>query len=372
MRLFLLSLFLFTEGIVFGQKNISDFSINPLIGFRIHNNRHESLSSAAPAMYLTTSVVGLAVSHKKYPFSISYQRDYNHFFRPYIGQEYYEPWGIHETWEEDQIQVYWQLKYFSLGLGHYWKKRETNLHHWIPGAFVTKRKGFQVSISYPTHWLDIELRTKLQYDPDFAGLVGLNHYSLLFFYRIGQKRTSTSELKFLTVNAIIGARSFLHNINLIPGEEFNKPFGIAPSLGIEFLITKWKLSLNAEKDWWLSFNAGSPSRDVKGLIYNSFIGVKYHFLLKNGRHLRFGLGRSWIEDNEIKLENVGASPEYINRLGNFEVKGVGLSFSYEILPHTDLEIKTTIPTIGEEVFENRSRTSLGILYRFNPLRKSKS
>lgn len=369
MRVILLSLFLFMECIVLAQEKGNNFSINPIIGTRIHNNRQEDVSFAGPAQYLTTGVLGLEVIHKKYPFGITYQKDYNQFFRAHIGGEYYEPWSLKEIWEEDQIQVYWYLKHFSLGLGHYWKRIENELAHWAPGAFVTKRKGIQLSISYPTHWLDIELRTKLQYDPDFAGLVGLNHYSLLFLYRIGKKRTATPELKFLTVNGIIGARSFLHNINLIPGEEFNTSLGIAPALGIEFLFHPINLSLNLEKDWWLSFNAGSPRRDVKGLIFNSFIGIKYHHQLKNGRHLRFGLGRSWIEDNEIKLENVGADPDYINRLGNFEVKGIGVSFSYEILPHTDLEVKTTIPTIGEKIFENRSRTSLGLFYRFNPLRK---
>lgn len=372
MRSFLFILFFFLSCTLIAQEKERKFIIHPILGVRIHNDQQEEISSAKPPQYLTTSVFGLEIKNKKYPLSISFQKDYNQFFRSYIGQELYEPWIFNEIWEEDQIQIYWYLKHISLGLGHYWKRRSNELAHWVPGAFVTKRQGIQVSVTYPTQWLDIELRTKLQYTPGFAGLVGLNNYSLLFLYRIGAKRTATSELKFLTVNGIIGARSFLHNIDLIPGEEFNKSIGIAPALGIELLFNPIHLSLNLEKDWWLSFNAGSPYRDLRGRIYNSSIGIKYHHLLKNGRHLRFGLGRSWIEDSEIILENLSASPDYLNELGNFEVKGIGVTFSYEILPHTDLEVKTLLPTIGEKIFENRSRTSLGIFYRFNPMRKKET
>lgn len=369
MRVFCLLFFLLSEFATLSQSTARNFSISPIVGFKIHNNRLESLSFAGPAKVLVSVVIGGEISYKKFPFTLSYQRDYLQRFWHYAGPENNEDASVREIWEEDQIHLYWHLKYLSLGLGHYWKQRENELNHWSPGSFVQQRRGFQLSITYPTHWLDIEIRTKLQYDPDFAGLAGLNNYYLYFLYRIGAKRKTKPALKFLTVNGVIGSRVFLHEVKIIPGELFNKPLGFAPSFGVEFLFHKIGLSLNAEKDWWISFNGGSPRRDVKGLVYSSFIGARYHLLLKNGRHIRFGLGGSWIEDNENKLENITLTPTpEQQKLGNFQVKGLGITLSYEILPYTDLEFKTTLPFIGEEIFENRSRSSLGIFYRFNPLR----
>jgi hypothetical protein len=93
--------------------------------------------------------------------------------------------------------------------------------------------------------------------------------------------------------------------------------------------------------------------------------------LKNSRHIRLGLGGSWIEDNDNKLKNITPNPTpEQQKLGNYQVKGLGVSLSYEILPNTDTEAKTTIPFIGAKLFERNRRTSLGIFYRFNPLRNA--
>jgi hypothetical protein len=356
---------------IFCQSKSNGLHLMPVVGFRLHNNGGESVSPAGPRKILTSPVLGLELSHSKLPISFGYQRESNLAFWNYVPG-YDEAWSSHQTWEEDQLQMYWRIKHFSLGVGHYWKKRENSGNHEIPGFFILKRKGVQLSFVYPTKWIDIEFRTKIQYDPDFAAIGNAMH-SILFLYRIGKREEGEHESPpIITVNGIIGARVFRPEIKLIPGEEFNKPFGIAPGLGLEFLFEKINISMNLEKDWWLYLNGGSPTRDVRGLIFNSFIGAKYHHELKNGRHIRFGLGGSWIEDNDAKLKNVTLTPTpEQQKLGNFQVKGIGASLSYEILPNTDVELKTTIPIVAfqEKAFESTSRTSLGIFYRFNPLRK---
>ncbi|MBK6902839.1 MAG: hypothetical protein IPH04_08510 [Saprospirales bacterium] len=352
------------------QSNSPNCFIHGIIGIMLHDNGEPEFSPGGPPKILTTSVFGIEVGKRDFPMRISLQRGYNLTFFNYLGKQFDEEWNVDEILEEDQVNFYWGLKYFSIGLGHYWKRRENALKHMIPGFFVEQRKGVQISISYPAQWLDIELRAKLQYAPNFAGIVGGSNYSLLFIYRIGAKKEEFNNMGFLTLNGVIGARAFPINIKLIPGEKFNKPFGVAPGLGVEFLVNNLNLSLNLEKDWWLSFNGGSPSRDIKGLIYSTFVGVKYHHLLKTGRHLRFGFGGSWIEDNENKFENItpNPSPEVL-KLGYYQVKGFGISVSYEVLPNTDIELKTTLPLLGEDIFENSSRTSIGLFYRYNPFRK---
>lgn len=369
MKCLLSFIFLFCSCYSSGQSKLKHIGLRPIIGFRLHNNGGEEASQAGPKKVLTTPVVGIQIHQSKWPISLSYQRDFN------LQSTSYSPgevnfWLINETWEEDQLQLYWQFSKFSLGLGHYWKKRENFGHHLSPGVFILKRRGIQLSFVYPTKWLDIEMRTQLQYDPLFAGLVGSSKYSILFLYRIGKTPEKQSiALPFLTVNAIVGTRFFKPDIKLISGEEFNKPFGIAPGIGFEFLVNKLNLSLNIEKDWWLSLNGGSPERDIRSLINNSFLGVRYHTQLKNQRWVRFSVGGSWIEDFENKIKNITPNPTSTQqKLVNFQVKGIGLSISFEILPNTDVEAKTTIPIIGEKPFERWSRTSVGIFYRFNPLR----
>lgn len=351
------------------QAEKGRINLKPTVGFRLHNDGGESVSLAGPRKLLTTPVVGIEASHSKFPISVAYQRDFTTVLWNYVPG-YDEAWSVNSTWEEDQIQIYWRLKKISIGIGHYWKKYENIHNHESPGIFVLKRKGVQLSFVYPTRWLDVEFRTKVQYAPDFAAL-GTSQQSILLLYKVGRKHEARQEIpRNLTVNGILGARVFRPDIELFPGEEFNKPFGIAPGLGIEFLFEKFNLSLNLEKDWWLYLNGGSPRRDIRGLINNSFVGLKYHHQLNNERHIRLGLGGSWIEDNDNKIKNttLNPTPEQ-QKLGNFQVKGIGVSVSYEVLPNTDIEAKTTIPTIGEKPFESWSRTSLGIFYRVNPLRK---
>lgn len=348
----------------FSQTKISNWYIRPIVGIKLHDNQEPAISFGNPKI-LSSSTLGLEVGRKDFPLKVNYQYNFNLTFWNYVPN-WDEEWNIHIIREEEQINLYWRFKFFSVGLGHYWSKTENHLTR-LPTHLD---KGVQISLSYPAQWLDIELRTSVQYEDYFAAIFGSSLYSVSFLYRIGAQPNEFNKIDFLTVNGIIGARAFPITITPITGEKFNKPFGIAPGLGVEFLVNKINLSLNLEKDWWLSFNAGSHYRDLKGLIYSSFAGVKYHHLLKNGRHLRYGFGGSWIEDNENKIKNTtpNPTPEQL-KLGNYQVKGFAISVSYEILPNTDIELKTTLPLLGEDIFENPSRTSIGLFYRYNPFRK---
>jgi len=364
--LILVLLFLLSSNSIYAQ-----YSLDFIWGTRIHTDRMEDLNSAGPSKTLTSLLVGVNLKHKKKPITLSYQKSYIQSFTNFApGFMTVQQFGaILETWEEDQIHIYYNLKKYRIGIGHYWRKRENEGSFAGFGNPFLRRKGVQLSFSIPTKWIEIELRSKIQYDPSFSAIFGSAHYALLFTQRIGKKNTtdSYSSFDFLTINGIVGIRVFPINIELLPGETLNKPFGFAPTLGLEFLFKKFNLSLNLEKDWWNSFNGGSTVRPVKGLVYNSFIGIKYHQMLKNGRHLRYGIGGSWIEDDENKIKNITLTPTpEQQKLGNFQVKGIGLTLSYEVLKNIDLELKTTLPFLGEKIFENRSRTSIGLLYRYNP------
>lgn len=349
------------------QNKSKGFSLHPIIGFRLHNDGGESVSPAGRRKLITSPVLGLEIAHGKFPLSISYQKDLSMVYWNYVPG-FDDIWPVVGTWQEDQVQLYWAFEHFHIGLGHYWKKRESATNYFYPDA-IFQQRGMQFSLVYPTHWVDIEFRSKMQYAPDFAAL-GLPMQSVLFLYKIGRKPDSKSgKHRNITVNGLVGARMFIPDIALLPGENFNMPFSAAPGLGLEFMFHKANLSLSFEKDWWLYLNGGSTTRTTRGLIFNSSLNLRYHHALKNERHLRFGLGWIWIEDNDSKLKLVTLTPTAEQqKLINFQVKGISLSISYEILPRTDVELRTVIPTIGERPFESTSRTSLGLFYRFNPYR----
>ena len=349
----------------------SQFSIDLILGTKVSTDANDGASSTSAPKVITSLQTGVELNHKKLPLvSLSYQRSFWKKFTSYAGPslQVVESLGtIQELWEEDQIHIYFNLDKYRVGIGHFWRKRENNLNFIFVGPLDQKSRGLQASFSVPTNWIDIEFRTKAQYHPYFAALVGSSHYTLLLTKRIGIKKHGYKKFSKLQLNGIVGFRSFLIDIDLLPGEVLNKPIAFAPLLGLEFYFPRFKTSINLEKDWWNSFNGGSTVRPVKGLVYSSYIGFMYHHKLKNNRKLRFGIGASWIEDNESKLKLITANPTpEQQKLVNFQVKGIGIKVSYEIIPNIDLELKTTIPLIGEEIFESPSRTSLGLIYRYNP------
>ncbi len=369
----IINVFLLIFFLGISKEGSSQFSLEYILGTRITTDRIVGPNRYGPAKVLTALQTGVSLNYKKLNnLNLSYQRSFVQNFTNFGGNTLNTIGAIGvvaNIWEEDQILVYHDLNRFRFGLGHYWRKRENNGNFLFQGSQTTNRKGIIILFSLPTKWIDVEFRSKVNYSPDFGALLGTESYGLVLTHRLSKIHKRYSSLDFLTVNGIIGARFFPINIELLPGESFIKPFGIAPGLGVEILFNDLNISFNLEKDWWNSFNAGSNIRTVKGLIYSSFIGVKYHQKLKNDRTIRFGIGGSWIEDDENKLDLITLNPTAEQqKLVNYQVKGIGISISYEFIQNVDIELKTTLPTIGESIFENSSRTSLGLFYRFNPLR----
>lgn len=354
-------------------KQSDKFYIKPVVGLNLHSDQLEELAINKPLKILTSGLFGIEIGHRQFPLSFRYQRLHYQRVRVNLDSELLGNYNIRSTWENEEIGLFYRLKKITLGLSHYWKKRENVVSHGFTGVYF--RKGFNISVSYPVEWINVELRTQLQYDDTFAALVGSANYSLSFLYSFNKDKKLGQQSNFVQLNAVTGVRFFPINIELLGNELFSKPFGIAPQLGLEFLFSKYNMSLNLEKDWWLSFNGGSNIRDIKGLIYNTFVGLKYHQQLKNTRHIRYGFGGSWTEDGEYQFPNI--PPKHLDKdgellgLSNYQIKGFAVSVSYEILQNIDIELKTILPTAGEYLFDNVSRNSLGLIYRFNPLSTKK-
>jgi hypothetical protein len=130
------------------------------------------------------------------------------------------------------------------------------------------------------------------------------------------------------------------------------------------LFERYNLSLNFERDWWLTVNGGSFIREIKDYVSNSVICVKYHHKLKNGHLLKYGLGYDWITDDATKYETRAAISQGIERknLWFYNVKGISLSTDFALSKRVNIEIRHIIPVIGEKEF-NKSRSSIGFLYK---------
>jgi len=300
----------------------------------------------------------------KIPIRIGGQTDFNFQFSVPVQDTFnFATWSVDRTWIENQIQAYYDFEKFFVGVGGYWKRREDNSNHSIPDFFFWKYSGLQLSVGIPLNWIDIEFRTKIGFNPTFAAL-GTSQHSILFLYNIDKQRINKKRNGKISVNGLIGAKFFSTNsIELLRGEDLT-PIGVSPLVGLEIVHKKSGLSLNLERDWWLALNGGSPRRDVKGYINSAFLGLGYHHLLGNNRFLRFRLGGSFIIDYD-KLADIRITTPNANKLGNYQVKGIGAMVSYEILPDTDIEMKHTFPILGDKLF-SLTRFSIGLIYRYNP------
>lgn len=364
---FLIILLIFSSINLFSQENNSKFELNPVVGLRFHNNEIEIFGDNIRPKALTSLIAGLELRHQKLPLSLSSYINYYLELLPIQSRSEIR-YRVGETREKVNIQLNWKRNNSIFSAGYYWKRRENIATHFTSNS-ANSVHGLEVSFGYSFQWLDIVF---LQQFPITApDPLGSGQRSILFLYPIGRNSNKENQLfknKNWTLSGILGMRSFIPNHQLLRTEGYNNKFGFASTIGLEFLWKRYHTSLNLEKDWWISFNAGLFTRDIKGYIANSFVGLKHHFLLKNQRHLRVGMGGSWTEDFESKktLIEMGRTQSIEERTHfiNYQVIGLGITLSYEILLKVDIEAKTIIPLARDKGYYIR-RTSLGILYRLN-------
>lgn len=341
-------------------------SLSLQLGFRVHDDSQELGRAAGERKTLSSPMVGLMLQMPKVPLRVGVQVDFDVLLEtPIIDRQLvnYAAGSVAETWIEYQLQAYYDFSKWTLGLGTYWKWRESFLDHAIPGFFIREYYGVQLSAGVPLNWLDLEFRTKVGLEPMFAAL-GTSQHSLLLIYNLDKSRLRREGFKSITVNGLIGGRFFsTQNIELVAGE-YLFPVGTSVLVGMEVIHNKSGLSLSAERDWWLAINGGSLTRDVKGYINTAFVSAGYHKQLKNNRFLRFKLGWAAIVDYD-KRGKIGPSTRNRDKLGTYQVKGVGAAVSYELFKSTDVELRHVFPVWGDRLF-NPLRTSVGLVYRYNP------
>jgi hypothetical protein len=335
------------------------------VGLTVTDNTAWLAKNAGEAQTLTSPSFGLSLHVNKISSTFSLLTDF--YVEPTLelldsnSLRILSP--INTTWLQHQFMVYHNFRSFSIGAGTFWRRRENVSNHVDPGFFYWKTSGLNMAVSVPINWLTLEYQTKVTLKPLFDA-TGRDSHSLLLLYNFNKEKNSQNNRKRLAVSALIGARFFsTSNVDLIPGEDIT-PIGTAPAIGLEFLHKKSGLLLSFERDWWLSLNGGSLIRDTKGYVNSSFISFGYQKKLKNGRAFRTKLGWSAIVDHN-SLKDITINTPHYNKLLTYQVKGIGVACSYELIPKTDLEIKHTLPILGDKLF-NPLRFSVGLIHRYNP------
>lgn len=348
--------------IAFGQAIYKDNSINihPLVGLRIHNaSGYLGGTSFSEKHILTSPVFGIEVTKGASPISFSWQVDFN-LALPSGSIDSTNHWASHvlKSTLEHQFQVYYKLKKCTLGLGYYWRRDENLLTHASSDFFVTGSSGIQTAVSLPFSWLDIEWRYKANITP-VGAILGWSQQSIVLLYHI-QKQPKKSVFKSVEVNTFLGSRFFdTRRIERVPGEHFNA-IGISPSFCLEVYYPKWRISFNAEKDWYYSFNGGSQYRDIKAEIKTSFLSLGCHLPIDNQHRLKVKIGLAFIQDSDLSKDFTIYTPNLSKRI-IYSAKGIGAAVSYNLFKNADLEVRHIFPWIGDELF-SPTRFSLGLMF----------
>lgn len=345
-------------------KAQTDFlSIKPKIGTRLYSESLPRIQRSGKQQVFSSLLVGVTISAKNTPWSISLEKDFmarmNGGVTPPVPNL-----GQYNT--ENSAHLRYDMNWGSVGLGFYHYYRETS-NDYLLGSQISVRnyRGIYLSAAKSFDWLNIEYRHRLNLDPYFAGIVGVNPHNLVFTYNFNAP-TIINRPKFLDqfdLSLNVGTRAFpIEGLRTKSVEEFAK-VGFATTFGVEFMHKESNLSALIARDIWISLNGGSTERLIKGRLSSSFFGLRYHHMLKNGRYMRFGLGYSMIRDFDLQNQ-----PITDVRFLLYQVKGVGILYSYEVIPNLDLEFKHTVSILSSN---NESqlrpiRMSLGLIYRLRP------
>jgi hypothetical protein len=338
--------------------------LSPHIGLRNHFEGPLWIDRGGISERIMNSpVFGFELDLTNLPVSITVEKDFNFVFTSQTNNRLWPQ--LVERYDQTSIFLEYNLnEKYSIILGYYSMLQENLLNFGFQNK-STNYQGIITGFNYNYKWLDIAFQAKLNIYPSLEVLADKSLYSVAFRHRIFQNEEEDNIDNALKLKPLVGLRFFpIVDQTTFPAERF-PPLGIAPTLGLELFYEKINMSLILSKDIWVSLNAGSSIRDIKGLIVSKFIGVSYSIQFNNDNFLKLGIGYSYIRDlnNRMALEGIPASDPRKLEFTNYQVKGVGALISYKIFTSYLIEVKHTFPVSSlDEPFFNPSRLSVGVIY----------
>lgn len=317
-------------------------------------------------------VFGIELGHRRLRFSLFCRKMLHLHIMPFDD---FDAIPIFQYIEENHFGVGYRFYLFQkkldsrVQLSHYYGRHYNILNPFSDKTYqgVAIYGGFRID-----SWLDIGYR--FNSTPSISIISRDDRHALHFSYRFGPdpaknllgKDTASKTSKPLRIYALLGMRTFPVTYPKQYGYNFNW-VGLSGQVGLEFFVTKYKLSLNLERDWWVRFAGGNPNRSIQSHISTTYIPLKYHHLLKSGNSIKYGLGPCLIIDYLQRKETrkrITAGTEDFG-LFFYNVKGMAASVSIPMYKNFDLDVRQVIAFNGEKAFR-WMRFSVGGVYRFRP------
>jgi hypothetical protein len=147
----------------------------------MHDDTYSAAKHGGGRRVLASPTAGIFIHFGKSPVSLGWQTDINgQMSVPTLDSTDYAIWFLNETWISHQVELRYSFEKIYLGLGAYWQRREGYINHLIPipGVIEWKTSGLHLSAGLPFSSIDIEYRTRIKLQPDFATIISSSQHSL--------------------------------------------------------------------------------------------------------------------------------------------------------------------------------------------------
>ena len=332
-----------------------------LVGVRLNILAHQDRPDEGNFL-ITSPLAGLKVSHRKYPFALTFMHDRSYIVRPYPINDVSD---VQEIDEGSLLRVQYRGQRVLYGAGHYWYGQ----NGYIDFVFTRRSKTIRYvafMIAFPVGRAEIEFQSLLRYTIFDVGDRYLQEINFKYHFGSAKQIKKSYPSRLLSLHFGLGGRWFLPDQEYLVGER-RAAIGTAAAISTEVRVDRWRTGLFWQKDWWVAINAGSPQRLFKGLITNNVFGLKYHHPLTERSSLNLALGAAWIMDISTldQTRNRILNGELSRKFWNNNIRGISIAPSFNVNPQLEVELRQIIATRGEQGL-NLERLSLGVFYKIKP------
>lgn len=327
-----------------------------IIGSRIHTSDYEAPTFPQATDLRSSLLLGLEWQIPFSKYSLSYLNDRTYSILNPADNRW--PSNIYSVSIGNLISIGYIKNRQKFSIGHYWHFNESDLDFYLGFKYRTRR---YINLGYSLSFgnAEIEYIKLIQYSRIFV-IRGIDLNSIVLKYKMGgTKKSAAAENKY-SVQFKAGLRGFMVRNTYFLNEERNQ-FGNSVIVGIAVPWRRIYSTFFFDRDYWVKLNGGSPSRQVKGYVATSVVGINFRppQLHSFGVSLGYAFIRdnSTIDDTRVKIRNKEADIS----LWYYNVKGVSIGINYRLFKNYNLDIRGIIPLKGEAGF-NPMRYSLGVSY----------
>ncbi|MDO8366581.1 MAG: hypothetical protein Q7T20_07295 [Saprospiraceae bacterium] len=356
-----LNIFIFllsSSTMLFSQK-LNDTHLSLIVGTKLFTDDYEGPAISKAWQLKSGLIVGLAISHPKFPhLAVQYFHD-EHFLIYAFDRDSISPsTNFFSRTTGNFLGVQYKRKKIIYGIGYYGSFHQ-DLFNYVILNLKSKKKHVALSFGFELGRTEFEIVKLIQYSK-LISVFQIDNQFVSLKYHLCEKKQNKIKSEEQDFKLLIGSRIFAIQNDHLNGEIRNK-VGLSFSAGIEYKIKKINTSLYVERDWWMKFNGGSDKRDVSGYVSNSIIGAKLYVPKLNNFFITGGY--NFITDNNTLFETWRKIQNGLEKksLYYYNVKGFCIGFGIPIINNLHLDLRGFIPIQGEKKF-NPMRQSLGLTY----------